>query len=67
MCDINVLTPSVQSVIIDCAHNVGIQKPAIFSVSKASKNGDSYSGEIYRVVVAGGKMYEEEKQEEQKG
>lgn len=44
------LRPTVFRVVQDYAQLVGIAKPQIV-VTEGSKNGDSYSGEVYRILV----------------
>lgn len=44
------LRPTVHRVVREIVQQVGIYSPQI-DVKFASKNGDSYSGEVYRVVV----------------
>lgn len=46
----DLLRPTVYRVIQEYAQIAGIPKPQIY-VSDGSKNGDSYSGEVYRVQV----------------
>lgn len=44
------LRPTVNRVVREIVQQVGIYNPQI-DVKFASKNGDSYSGEVYRVIV----------------
>lgn len=45
------LSETVSKTVCDMASAVGIEPPHNFVVTEASKNGDSYSGKVYRVVV----------------
>lgn len=54
MCDSEkLLRPTVSRVVREIVQQVGIFSPQV-DVKFASKNGDSYSGEVYRVVVRPG-------------
>lgn len=44
------LRPTVNRVVREIVQKVGIYNPQL-DVKFASKNGDSYSGEVYRVIV----------------
>lgn len=48
MCEL--LRPTVYKYVCDYAFELGILKPNIL-VTPASKNGDSYSGEVYRITI----------------
>lgn len=48
MCDL--LRPTVHKTVCDYAYRAGINNPKLV-VTEASKNGESYSGEVYRVVM----------------
>lgn len=48
MCDL--LRPTVHKTVCDYAYRAGIDNPKLV-VTEASKNGESYSGEVYRVVM----------------
>lgn len=44
------IRPTVNRVVRELVQQVGIFKPKL-EVSFASKNGDSYSGEVYRIIL----------------
>lgn len=44
------LRPTVNRVVREIVQQIGIRNPHL-EVKFASKNGDSYSGEVYRIVV----------------
>lgn len=50
MSDSGTLRPTVNRVVRELVKQVGIFKPKL-EVSFASKNGDSYSGEVYRIIL----------------
>lgn len=50
MSDSDTLRPTVNRVVRDLVRKLGIFKPTL-EVSFASKNGDSYSGEVYRIIL----------------
>lgn len=50
MSDSGTLRPTVNRVVRELVKRVGIFKPTL-DVSFASKNGDSYSGEVYRIIL----------------
>lgn len=54
----NLLGSTVHRVVHEHAERMGIQKPKLF-VSEGSKNGDSYSGEVYRVIVTSDVLVED--------
>lgn len=50
MSDSGTLRPTVNRVVRELVQHLGIYKPHLH-VSLASKNGDSYSGEVYRIII----------------
>lgn len=46
----DLLRPTVTEVVQEHAKKMGILKPKL-AVTEASKNGDSYSGHVYRIVI----------------
>lgn len=46
----DILRPTVNNLVREHAKNLGIENPKL-AVTEASKNGDSYSGEVYRIIV----------------
>lgn len=50
MSDSGTLRPTVNRVVRELVKRVGIFKPTL-EVSFASKNGDSFSGEVYRIIL----------------
>lgn len=50
MSDSGTLRPTVNRVVRELVKQLGIYKPQL-DVSFASKNGDSYSGEVYRIII----------------
>lgn len=51
----DLLRPTVYQVVHDYARTLGIQKPKL-QISEGSKNGDSYSGEVYRIIITPDEM-----------
>lgn len=50
MSDSGTLRPTVNRVVRELVKQLGVYKPKL-DVSFASKNGDSYSGEVYRIII----------------
>lgn len=50
MSDTGTLRPTVDRVVRELVKQVGVYKPHL-DVTFASKNGDSYSGDVYRIII----------------